>query len=315
MRCNKMGIIFKSAYKINVPITRSLSKLALKSSPVSGVDYCANIVRQHDYENYLATLLITKAIRTPALVVRAFNVEIARIQDQTTDSQTAAFRLQFWQDTLAAIFKKDHDFREIPANPVAQELYKVCHCYNLPRRQLERLITARSSITKTKYFRTLEDVETYAENTVSSVYYLLLSVAGVANVHADHAASHLGKAQGIANILRSIHVANYHKVVFLPMDILMKNKISQEDVLRGTDNEHMRNVIFEVASRANNHLQKARSITVPKITKQIFLPAVSIDTYLTKLQKNNFNVFDKSLQKGNPMLPFSLYYKRLLNVY
>lgn len=40
------------------------------------------------------------------------------------------------------------------------------------------------------------------------------------------------------------------------MDILMKHQISQENVLRGTDSENMRNVVFEVASRANNHLRK-----------------------------------------------------------
>lgn len=73
----------------------------------------------------MATLLTTKAIRSPALVVRAFNVEIARIQDQTTDTQTAAFRLQFWQDALASIYKKNQTIQNIPANPIAQELFKV----------------------------------------------------------------------------------------------------------------------------------------------------------------------------------------------
>lgn len=55
---------------------------------------------------------------------------------------------------------------------------------------------------------------------------------------------------------RSVQVSSFHKVVALPMDILMKNKISQENVLRGTDSEDMRNVTFEIASRANSHLQK-----------------------------------------------------------
>lgn len=70
---------------------------------------------------------------------------------------------------------------------------------------MERLITSRSHILKSKQFRTLEDVEKYAEESVSSIYYLLLSVAGIKDVHADHAASHLGKAQGITNILRYEH--------------------------------------------------------------------------------------------------------------
>lgn len=283
------------------------------TSNVTALDYCANIVKQHDYENFLATLLLTKSIRSPAFVVRAFNVEIARVQDQTSDVQTAAFRLQFWQDVLKNLYKNDQTLRNVPANPIAQELFKVCCCYGLQKRHLEKLILSRNKLLKSKHFRTLEDLEVYAEESVSSLYYLLLSIAKVTNVHADHVASHLGKAQGIANILRSIHVFRSHKMVSLPMDILMKYKISQENVLRGVDSEDMRNVAYEIASRANTHLQKAKSIAVPKIARQIFLPAAGIEQYLTKLQKCNFNLYDKSLQRGNPLLPFSLYYNRLLN--
>lgn len=55
---------------------------------------------------------------------------------------------------------------------------------------------------KNKHFNTIDDVEKYAHDTVSSIYFLILGIAGISNVHADHAASHLGKAQGITNILR-----------------------------------------------------------------------------------------------------------------
>ncbi|XP_073941938.1 NADH dehydrogenase (ubiquinone) complex I, assembly factor 6 homolog sicily isoform X2 [Choristoneura fumiferana] len=258
---------------------------------------------------------MTKAIRSPTLVVRAFNVEIARVQDQTTDPQTALFRLQFWQDTLSAIFKKDQTLRNVPANPVAQELFKICSCYKIPKRNLERLITSRHNLIKSKYFKSIEDIEKYAEDSVSAIYYSILSVASVANVHADHAASHLGKAQGIANILRSVQVASRHKMVYLPMDLLMKHQVSQESVLRGVDSENIRNVTFEIATTANNHLRKARSITVPKIANQIFLPAIAVQSYLDKLQKCNFDVFHQSLARGNATLPFSFYFKRLMNKY
>lgn len=56
--------------------------------------------------------------------------------------------------------------------------------------------------------------------------------------------------------LRSIQVANRYKIVSLPMDILMKNKVSQEAVLRSSDSEELKNAVFEIASRANSHLEK-----------------------------------------------------------
>ncbi|KAL4712900.1 hypothetical protein ACJJTC_011970, partial [Scirpophaga incertulas] len=242
---------------------------------------------------------MTKTIRSPALVVRAFNVEVARIQDQTTDPQTAAFRLQFWHDTLDKIYKKENNLKNIPHNPIAQELYKICKCYSLQKRYLERLITSRNNLLKKRQFQCLEDIENYAEDAVSPIYYIILNIAGINDIHADHAASHLGKAQGITNMLRSVFVSNLHKMVVLPMDILMKHNVSQENVLRAVDDDNLRNVIFDVASRANSHLQKARSIHIPKAANQIFLPAISIDIYLQKLQKYNFNAFERTLQKQN----------------
>ncbi|XP_026727072.1 NADH dehydrogenase (ubiquinone) complex I, assembly factor 6-like isoform X1 [Trichoplusia ni] len=291
-------------------VTRQQSNEAMCNE--TAIEYCANIVKQYDYENFMATLLMTKSVRSPALVLRAFNVEIARVQDQTSDAQTAAFRLQFWHDTVKTIYQKEQNILNVPANPIAQELFKVCVCYGLQKRQLEKLILSRSNLLNSKHFKTLEDIEKYAEDSVSPIYYLLLDILGVANVNADHAASHLGKAQGITNILRSVRISNYHKMVTLPMDILMKYSVSQEDVLRCIDSENMRNVAYEVASRANSHLQKARSIEVPTISKQIFLPAIAIDQFLSKLQKVHFNLFDNALHVNTPTLPFRLYYNRVI---
>lgn len=43
------------------------------------------------------------------------------------------------------------------------------------------------------------------------------------------------------------------------MDVLMKHNVSQESVFRGNDNENMKNVIFDVASRAKSHLDKVKT--------------------------------------------------------
>lgn len=63
-------------------------------------------------------------------------------------------------------------------------------------------MNARKNNISKKYFDNLDEIEKYAEDTVSPIYYLLLELAGHKNVHCDHAASHLGKAQGLANMLR-----------------------------------------------------------------------------------------------------------------
>ncbi len=70
--------------------------------------------------------------------------------------------------------------------------------------------------------RTLADVEEYAEQTASSLYYLSLETMGVKNVNADHVASHIGKAYGLTTLLRGVPFHASRKQIYLPMDLTTK---------------------------------------------------------------------------------------------
>jgi len=84
------------------------------------------------------------------------------------------------------------------------------------------------------------------------------TLKGIEDVNADHAASHLGKAQGLTNLVRSIPYHSQRKVICLPQDHLTKNKVSHEMVFRGGCTKELRDVVFAVASQANSHLEKVR---------------------------------------------------------
>lgn len=75
-------------------------------------------------------------------------------------------------------------------------------------------------------------------------------------MHTDHAASHLGKSQGITNLLRSVPFSVRDRIVPLPQDLLLKYNLSQEKILRGKGNSNLKHVIYDVASRAKLHLDK-----------------------------------------------------------
>lgn len=51
--------------------------------------------------------------------------------------------------------------------------------------------------------------------------FLKYFVAGLKDIHADHAASHIGKAQGIVTCLRATPYHSSRRKVYLPMDICM----------------------------------------------------------------------------------------------
>jgi NADH dehydrogenase [ubiquinone] 1 alpha subcomplex assembly factor 6 len=76
--------------------------------------------RQHDYENFLCTLLLPSQSRTSAFAIRAFNIEIAKVQDHVNDPHIGKMRMKFWEETLEKIYVDD-----TPSHPVAKELYRV----------------------------------------------------------------------------------------------------------------------------------------------------------------------------------------------
>nr|CAD7586333.1 unnamed protein product [Timema genevievae] len=276
---------------------------------------------QFDHENFLCTLLLPHDCRTSAFAIRAFNIEVARVQDQISDPRIGQMRLKFWEDVIESIFQnKAHK------HPVALELHRVpkqvyslqaSKKHKLSKRYLKRLITARSNQLNVSGFPDLEAMEVYSEGSVSSVYYLLLETAGVENVHADHAASHLGKAQGISNILRSVFYNIQQSVVSLPQDVLLKHSVSHETVLRAECNKALMEVFFDIANRAKQHLAKARSLSkqVPKPAHILFLPATAVDSYLERLRRTHFNAFDPSLQQRNTLLPLFLYWNKFTSKY
>ncbi len=49
-----------------------------------------------------------------------------------------------------------------------------------------------------------------------------LAAAGVKDVNADHAASHIGKAEGIVTLLRSTPYHRSRRAVMIPMDVVMR---------------------------------------------------------------------------------------------
>lgn len=105
---------------------------------------------------------------------------------------------------------------------------------------------------------------------------------------------------------RTTVLAKQLNTIAIPHNILAKNKVSQEEIIRGKGSERLNECVFEVATRAHQHLTKARSLQdqVPKEARDALLPSVAISLYLERLQKVNYDIFHPSLkQKGWLWLP------------
>ena len=147
---------------------------------------------------------------------------------------------------------------------------------------------ARAERLENRPLRSIEELEGYAEGAYSSLLYLMLSFLPLSSLTADHLASHIGKAAGITAVLRGVPLLafppppNHHSVdptsvamggggggaqaqqrraegvIMLPLDVMLRHGVQEESVFRqGAEAPGLRDAVFEVATRASDHLLTA----------------------------------------------------------
>ncbi|KAL5277134.1 NDUFAF6 family protein [Megaselia abdita] len=261
------------------------------------------IHRNHDHENFLCTLLLTGDRRRCAFALRAFNVEVSKIGSTVTEDTIGKMKLKFWHDSIDKCYNNEQSY--VADNPVLKELKTTITKTKLTKSFLKRLVTSRDR-PKNQGFLTTKQMEDYSEQTVSSLYYLLLEVWGVKDLNVDHAISHLGKAQGLTNLLRAIPYRGRSEALNIPQEVLMKQGVSQERIIRDkVGDKAVEECIFEIASVAHQHLEKSRNLSdkVPKEVKQLFLASYAIERYLERLRQVNFRLSDQKVLQRDQMLP------------
>lgn len=306
--------------------------------------------------------------RDAYLAIRAFNVDVAQVADNTSTPTIGMMRMQFWRDTVSKALAGTP-----PKEPVAILLAQASEALQyhsqgkakFSKNWFHRIINTREQYLGNPPYPTLTALESYAENTYATMLYLTLSALPQASITTDHIASHIGKAMGIAAVLRGIPFVAFPSqqtlstsgsvtgqsgpsqgAVMLPLDVMAEANVREEDVFRqGSAAPGLRDAVFTVATRANDHLITAREMisklrsegnlghefehqddehhqytpqqlnagTETKLAEVeqafgVFMPAISTQSWLDRLQKVDFDVFDPSLRKADWKLPWKAYW-------
>ncbi|KAI5840153.1 Squalene/phytoene synthase-domain-containing protein [Morchella snyderi] len=317
--------------------THTTTTTTTAARPPPSVDsaraYCATLLQNHDYASHLTTHLLHPHVRDAHLAIRAFNIDTALIDDAVSSAAVGRLRMQYWRDALDATYAG-----RAPAEPVAVLLASVLRA-GVPlgkgwfrrvvgcRRLGRNTAAAAGGHKQEQYlgavpFATLGDLEAYAEGTYASLNYLGLEAFGVRSVALDHVASHLGKAAGIAAVLRGMPLLAFPPggggggggAVVFPLDVCVQQGLRQEDVLRrGGGAAGLRDAVFAVATRANDHLITARKMLAEAGAEGrgavfgAFLGAVPTALYLEQLEAADFDPFEAGLQRRPWKLPYRAY--------
>lgn len=231
-----------------------------------------------------------------------------------------------------------------------------------------KVINAREQYMDNRPYANLTTLENYAESTYSTLMYLTLAALPLHSMQVDHLASHIGKAAGIVAVLRGLPLVafppppNHHSnnagfggslqgdagsrqgAVLLPLDVMAEAGLIEEEVLRrGSEAPGLKDAVFTVATRANDHLITSREMLKSlrqgqpadhafehegedgheyaevnsSASKQmedlergfgVLMPAISTQLWLERLEKADFDIFKPELRSRDWKLPWKAYW-------
>ncbi|KAL4785619.1 Squalene/phytoene synthase [Aspergillus varians] len=255
---------------------------ATEAEVQSAHTYCLNLLAKYDRPSYTLSTFIPRQTQPAYIALRALNSTLSLIPDTTSSYTIGLMRLQFWRDAITKTLAGSP-----PKEPIAILLASAIEDLHhrsggkakLSKNWLNRMINAREQTLTNDPYPNLEALESYAESTYSTLFYLTLSALPMASVTADHVASHIGKAVGIAAVLRGLPIVAFPQqvqqamaaqagagagavqggarqgAVMLPLDVMAQAGVKEEDVFRrGAEAEGLRDAVFTVATRASDHL-------------------------------------------------------------
>ena len=163
--------------------------------------------RKYDRPAYTLSTFVPRPVQPFYLALRALNVSLSMIPDTTSSHTIGLMRLQFWRDAvtkaLAGAPPKE-PVAVLLAAAIADRHEQTQGRARISKRWLTRMIDAREQTLTNDPYPNLAALETYAENTYSTLMYLTLAALPLTSVTADHVASHIGKATGIVAILKGL---------------------------------------------------------------------------------------------------------------
>ena len=270
--------------------TKTEDRAGTAPGPLSqAYGHCLALVREHDPDRYIASLYAPEALRPGLFALYAFSHEIARVREQVSEPLPGEVRLQWWRDVLEA-----GPDAPAPGHPVAQALLDTVRRFRLPIAPLSGLIEARVFDLYDDPMPSLSDLEGYAGETSSALIRLACLVLGQGrDPGGATAAGHAGVAYALCGLMRAFPWHAARGQVYLPADLLGRNGVTREDIVRGRGGPGLVYSLKEMRALTRIHLRKLNDLgaTVPAAIKPAFMPVALVEPYLRQMERRNYDPY------------------------
>jgi len=208
-------------------------------------DALLGFVRRHDPDRFFTALFAPPARRGAVLALYAFNHELARAREATSEPALALIRLQWWREVVEGARR-----RQEVAGPLGAALDAgVLHAPDLLSLIATREAEAEPAIATGAAW------QAYVEGTAGMLAVAAGRALGAAPPLRARLAD-LGTAYGVAGQLRSVAALARRGRCLLPEDALAAHGLTVHDVMARPDAPALRAVLAELAGWGRERLRR-----------------------------------------------------------
>jgi len=237
-------------------------------------------------------------------------------------------RIEYWKEGIESLYEHDISYHYTEEEePILRLLSYIMRNHNpLSREYFDRIILEREADVGRKQFQDMQTLVNHADMSCGSLMHLVLEGAGILK-HDDtipdekerclirETARDIGITHGLTNALRlSVPTLSNTGLVVIPQDLCEKYGVKSPRYLLSAlgmgDEEckqHLQDAIRDIVFLARCHLESARHKrdeildTTPDVdvaTKvfSAFLPVVSSEVFLNRLEKHQYDLTDRNLR-------------------
>jgi 15-cis-phytoene synthase len=230
-------------------------------------DALAALVRRYDSDRYLTTLFAPAARRDALLVLYAFNHELARAREVTSEPPLALIRLQWWREVVEGA-ERPHE--------VATPLSQAIRAGTLEAALLLPLIEAREQEAYGD-FATKGDFRAWV---LAGAGGLAVAAAAALGVPDPELCRPYGAAYGVAGVIRASGALAKQGRCLLPADVLGRQDLVPEAFIADPDATPARLALRDVSATGVGLLAGAADL--PRVAIPAALPGVLAGRDLAK---------------------------------
>lgn len=244
--------------------------------------HCAQMIRTHDRDRFLASLFAPAAVRRHLSALYAFNLEVARVREVVREPLPGEMRLQWWRDLIEGLGRGD-----VAGHPVAMALMDTLETTGISRPALLNLIEARTFDVYDDPMPSLNDLEGYAGETASVLIQVSAGLMlGRQDASLATASGHAGVAVAVTGLMRALPIHAARGQCYLPLDLLRAYGGTREEVVGRQATDGVRETLATLRRRVRHHLAAARAALgeVPREALPAFLTLALVPGDLADLE-------------------------------